>query len=242
MTLGMILAAGIVYGQSEFDAVSIKPYLPKGPISEACNSHSDPLMTALTGCTLKQLILKAYDLKAYQLQAKGPPWIETDQYVIQARGAGPAGEAERNRMLQPVLATRFHLVVHRRAHEGPVYLLQVSSHGSRLEAASNTKQCGSVSVRPGILKSDCLSLDDFAEVLQEFVFKDRPVVNRTGVGKEKQYKFTLEYSPDNDAPDGPAAGPSIFTAVTDQLGLTLKAGKAPIDTLVIDKVQRPEPN
>ena len=64
------------------------------------------------------------------------------------------------------------------------------------------------------------------------------MLNRTGLGKEKQYKFSLEYSLDDDL----AGAPSIFSALPDQSGLTLKAGKAPIDTLAIERVRRPLPN
>jgi len=222
----------------EFDAVSVKPYLPKGPISEGCDSHSDPVMLALVGCTLKDLVDQAYALKSYQGQAKGPAWIETDRYVIQARNAKPTTETEMMRMLQTVLAARFHLIVHWETRQTPAYLLEATNGGPKLQAASNTNRCGVVNVRQGTLKSDCLSLDDFAEALQEFVVKDRPVINRTAIDKEGQYKFDLAYSSGEDF----AAGPSIFSALPDQLGLTLKPGKAPVQTLVIDHAQRPEPN
>ena len=222
----------------EFDAVSVKRYLPKGPISEGCDSPSDPVMLALVGCTLKDLVDLAYGLKSYQAQAKGPAWIETDRYVIQARNAKPTTETEMMRMLQTVLAARFHLIVHWETRQTPAYLLEATNGGPKLQAASNTNRCGVVNVRQGTLKSDCLSLDDFAEALQEFVVKDRPVINRTAIDKEGQYKFDLAYSSGEDF----AAGPSIFSALPDQLGLTLKPGKAPVRTLVIDHAQRPEPN
>jgi uncharacterized protein (TIGR03435 family) len=95
-----------------------------------------------------------------------------------------------------------------------------------------------VNVRPGTIKSDCLSLDDIAEVLRDFVVKDRPVLNQTGMSKDGRYQVNLDYSPDDD----PAGGPSIFAALPDQLGLTLKAGKAPLRTLIVDRAQRPETN
>jgi uncharacterized protein (TIGR03435 family) len=195
-------------------------------------------MLSRIGCTLEQLVEEAYDLKSYQVQVKGPAWIETDLYVIQARSATPATEPEMMRMLQLVLASRFHLSVHRATRQGSVYLLQVASHGPKLQPASVTKQCGRVDVRKGTLKSECLSMDDLAEALQEFVLKDRPVVNRTEVNKENHYKVSLDYS----LSDEPAAGPSIFSALPDQLGLTLKAGKSPVDTLVIDRAERPQAN
>jgi uncharacterized protein (TIGR03435 family) len=241
--LTLILAGVHAYGQSavptprEFDVVSIKPYVPKGPISEACNPRGDPVMLTRTGCTLEDLVQEAYDLKSYQVHLKGAGWIETDRYVLQTRLATPASVPEMMKMLKPVLASRFHLFVHWEDREAPVYLLQAASHGTKLADATKKTQCGSVFARPGILKSDCLSMDDVAEVLQEFVFKDRPVLNQTGLNKDHLYQLTLQYS-EGDDPDHP----SIFTALPDQLGLTLKAGKAPIKTRVIDSAQRPEEN
>lgn len=223
--------------QREFDAVSVKPYLPKGPISEACDSHSDPIRLGRVGCTLKQLVEEAYGLKSYQVRVKGPAWIEADRYAIQARTPTPAAEPEMLRMLQPVLAARFHLNVHWEAHRAPAYLLQVASHGPKLQPASKTNQCGVVNLRETALKADCLTIDDFAEAL-ELVLKDRPVLNRTALSKESQFKFDLAFSLGDD----PAAGASLFSALPDELGLTLKAGEAPLQTLVIDHAQRPQPN
>jgi uncharacterized protein (TIGR03435 family) len=241
-----LCAAGVLYGQNpatppaqrEFEAVSIKPYEPKGPISEACNPRGDPVMLTRTGCTLEQLVQEAYDLKPYQVHVKGPAWAETDRYVIQARLAAPAKDAEMMQMLQSVLTAHFHLSVHWENRDGSVYLLQTSGRGPKLSPATNTAKCGQVSVREGIVKADCVTIDDIAEVLEQFVAKDRPVINRTSLSKDAKYQIKIEFSPGDD----PAAGPSIFSALPDQLGLTLKAGKAPMKTLVIDHAERPQAN
>src|SRR5580700_1627742 len=108
-----IMAAGFLWGQParEFEAVSIKLYEPQGPRFEACNNHSDPVLFMLVGCSLRILVIRAYDLKSYQMSPKGPPWIDTDRFVIQAHSTAPASRAEMMKMLQPVLAARFHLTV-----------------------------------------------------------------------------------------------------------------------------------
>jgi uncharacterized protein (TIGR03435 family) len=243
--VSLILAAGLALGQSaqrEFEAVSLKPYEPKGPISEMCNPRGDPVMLTRTGCTLEQLVEQAYDLKPYQVHLKGPAWADSDRYVIQARLAAPATDSEMMQMLQSVLAARFHLSVHWENREAPVYLLEIASHGPKLALATDTKKCGQVLVREGMVKADCVTIDDIAEVLEQFVAKDRPVVNRTGLNngptKDAKYQINLEFSSGDD----PTAGPSIFSALPDRLGLTLKAGKAPLKTLVIDRAERPQPN
>src|SRR5580658_7124474 len=103
----LMLVVVLAYGQSgqpapqaqrEFDAVSIKPYEPKGPLSEGCNSRGDPVMLTRTGCTLEQLVEQAYDLKLYQVYVRAPAWVDSDRYVIQARLAAPATDDEMMRM------------------------------------------------------------------------------------------------------------------------------------------------
>jgi uncharacterized protein (TIGR03435 family) len=75
----------------------------------------------------------------------------------------------------------------------------------------------------------------------------RHVVDRTRL--EGEFDFDLEYAherPPSAAPAGGAAptapideGPSIFTALEEQLGLKLEATRGPVEYLVIDRVERP---
>jgi bla regulator protein BlaR1 len=234
------VVAGLLWGQAmrEFDGVSIKPYQPKSPPYESCNQRNDPTRLNLVGCTLRNLIHLAYNLKTYQMSSKGPTWIDTDRFVVQAHTTAPANNRQMMQMLQPILTERFHLTFHWADRQAPAYLLQVANHGLKLEPATKTDRCGEVSLRETILKADCLTLDDFAEALQDFAFKTQPVFNRTGVNKDARYQFNLEFNLGDD----PAAGPSIFAALPDQLGLTLKTAKAPVRTFFIDRATRPEPN
>jgi uncharacterized protein (TIGR03435 family) len=48
--------------------------------------------------------------------------------------------------------------------------------------------------------------------------------------------------PDRPEPVVDPAGPSIFTALREQLGLRLEAARAPVDVVVIDAAERPTPN
>ena len=82
------------------------------------------------------------------------------------------------------------------------------------------------------------------------------VVDKTGLSG--RYDFTLNFAPDhapgpmmegpNGGPsrDNPApaepAGPSLFTALQEQLGLKLVARKEPVDVVVIDHIEKPSPN
>jgi uncharacterized protein (TIGR03435 family) len=238
--IALPVAAGLLWGQParEFEAVSVKPYQPQGPTWEACNNHSNPTMLMLVGCTLRTLIEQAYDLKSYQMSPKGAAWIDTDRFVIQARSTAPANRQEMMKMLQPVLAARFHLTVHWVDRQSPALLLEAANHGPKLPAATKTDHCGVINLRPTTFQADCLTLDDFAEALQQSFFPGNPVLNRTGVSAGNRYEFKMEFNTGDD----PAAGPSVSSALEEQLGLKLKAGKAPVHMLAIDRAERPQAN
>ena len=84
----------------------------------------------------------------------------------------------------------------------------------------------------------------------------RPVIDRTGL--TGHYTFKLQWTPDPgqsaskfggplppgvDAPPPPDPnGPSIFTAIQEQLGLRLESQKGPVDLIVIDRVEKPSEN
>ena len=62
------------------------------------------------------------------------------------------------------------------------------------------------------------------------------IIDKTGLtGK---YDVELTWAPNNE----PDAGPSIFTAIQEQLGLKLESSKAPVDVVVIDHLERPSEN
>lgn len=84
-----------------------------------------------------------------------------------------------------------------------------------------------------------MNLDEFCRmVLGNQV--DRPVIDKTGVGG--RFVFHLEFAPEETAQNELAAGPSIFTALQEQLGLKLVPAKGPGEFLAIDRVERPTKN
>jgi len=69
-----------------------------------------------------------------------------------------------------------------------------------------------------------------------------PVIDRTGL--DGKFDYSLEWMPDPSPTDGAAALPlaGLFTALQEQLGLKLEPGRGPVDVLVVDAVERPEPD
>ena len=94
----------------------------------------------------------------------------------------------------------------------------------------------------GELVSENICLSVLAVNLTNMV--GRPVVDRTGL--TGRYDYRLKYAPEQlnagDKPETDESGPSIFTALQEQLGLKLEPTKGPIDVVVIDRVERPSAN
>lgn len=219
--------------QREFDAVSVKPDAQKGPYVSSW--RIDPTMLRMTGYTLKACVKLAYGLKPYQVESKGAGWIGTDWFDIEARTAAPATRAEMMRMLQPVLTERFHMVFHRETVQMPVLLLQVARGGLKFQPAA-TAEGPNVDARNDYIHAIHLEMDGFADIIGQFV-TDRPVLNRTGLNGE--YQFRVEFAP-KESDDSDRS--SIFSALTEQLGLKLESVKAPVEVLVIDRAERPSEN
>jgi uncharacterized protein (TIGR03435 family) len=97
--------------------------------------------------------------------------------------------------------------------------------------------------RLGDLMEGNTSMDRLADALR--ISAGRVVVNKTGLSGS--YRIAMNYDmmgarrPPSVDPSSDA-GPSVFTAVQEQLGLKLESSKAQRDALVIDRLERPTPN
>ncbi len=250
---GFILAAGLAAGQARFDVVSIKP---SDPLSH--NVHIGVSASGsfeAVGITLKGLITQAYDVRPFQLVGLSG-WMDTDRYEIHTKDETPGpSEAELAKMteeqrnayhdrflakMRALLAERFQLKVHRETKEMPVYVLTVAKDGSKLRTPpDNGSPGGNLTARRNSegkseVIGEKLPVASLAWFLQGTV--ERTIIDRTGLtGK---YDFTLTYAPEM----GDITGPSIFTALQEQLGLKLESGKGPVDVVVIDSAEKPSAN
>ena len=112
--------------------------------------------------------------------------------------------------------------------------------------ATGTMACG-IQIGMGSLNMGGASMGQFAGSLA--MFAGRIVLDKTGL--TGGWDLTLTWTPDNmpqrppGAPDPPAIdpnGPSLFTAIQEQLELKLDSQRGPVDVLVIDKAEHPTPN
>ena len=96
---------------------------------------------------------------------------------------------------------------------------------------------------PGFIAARQISIRDFANSLTNFA--RRRVVDGTGLtGRyDIDLRFAVEGLPPG-APQPPADdnAPTLLTAIEEQLGLKLEAGRAPVQILIVDRVDTPTPN
>ena len=192
-----------------------------------------------TNLPLMALIMLAYDVTPRQISGI-PSFFVRETYDIEARCDHAVKQEQALRMLQALLSDRFKLTLPREIKEQPIYALVVAKGGPKLRESQ--QESGD---RQGfVYKSTPMSV--LALILSQAT--DRTVVDKTGlVGR---YDFSLEYAPERlgrgvvegrEAAPNPD-GPSIFTAVQEQLGLKLEPQKGPVEFIVVDKVERPTEN
>lgn len=199
----------------------------------------------------------------FDIQAKPDDTIAAE---LQKMAPDQRRELQRE-LLQSLLADRFKLTLGHDTKEMPVYLLTVAKNGPKLHEAAPPNEPqgpGSEPPRGGIMMNGRgqltvtdTKLDMFANALSHQL--GRIVLDRTGLSG--RYDFTLHWTPEpgegpvmpggagpgregpGGAPPPPeASGPSIFTALQEQLGLKLESQKAPVDILVIEHVEKPSEN
>jgi uncharacterized protein (TIGR03435 family) len=191
--------------------------------------------------TLQFLLEWAYGIQPSQHSA-GPSWIGTDRYDVVAKAEGNANDDQMKRMLQTLLADRFQLKVHHETKTLSAYVVSVGKTAPKLFPPKE-RETHSLQVAPQMgldqkiasfhVVATRFSLtqltDTFARQLGSVI------VNQTGL--DGDFDFTLDLTPDDSRPS-PLDPSLIIQAMREQLGLTLKSQKVPVDFLVVDSAEK----
>ncbi|HWG18578.1 MAG TPA: TIGR03435 family protein [Acidobacteriaceae bacterium] len=189
----------------------------------------------------------------------GPDWISNTRFVIQSKPSDAIRDAmqnmapaERSRenglMMQSLLADRFAFKAHFETRELPVYELVLAKGGPKLVKNSDPTKAR-FGVGASMFRAAAVSIQVLIGVLEcNSDIGGREVVDKTGL--TGTYDISLKWAPLQTAPAaGESAGapssdegPSLFTAIEEQLGLKLLPAKAPSEVLVIDRIEHPTPN
>jgi uncharacterized protein (TIGR03435 family) len=168
-------------------------------------------------------------------------------------------------LLRALLVDRFKLKAREEYRERPVYALTTARTDGALgpKARKSTIDCGAVmrgerpallpgqgppcgfKTPPGRLFANTFPMPAIASLLSRHL--DRPVIDRTGLSgsfdielEAAEIKAAPDYKPGpSDLALPPAAGPRIFVAVHEQLGLKLEPVVAALPVIVIDQAERP---
>ncbi len=226
--IASLVFAAAAAAQSSFEVASIKPN-NSGDGNDSVNTTDGSL--TMRNVSLRMIIEDAYDLKRYTLTA--PAWLDTQRFDITAKVGTKVKHEELQQMLQSLLTERFELKAHREPREISGHALLPAKNGFKLKPAEGNGSSINSSRGAGKAKAACkhVSMSRLADFLSNRV--DRPVVDQSGISDA--YDFTLEWSPDQNAED---AGPSIFTALNEQLGLRLEPRKLPVSILVVDSISK----
>jgi uncharacterized protein (TIGR03435 family) len=232
----------------KFAVATIRPSRPGEMLSVSVNGRR----FSTTRADLKDLITYAYMLHSSQITG-GPAWLETEKFdvVAETDNTDRLTQPEARKMVQQLLADRFHLTFHRARKELSIYEIVPANEKLKLTKspgdANGFGTFGFPALGEMVVKNATIA--EFANFLQRYVL-DRPVLDESGI--EGRYDFRLAWTADESqfigrtdqlpAPDRSVEPPDLFTAVREQLGLRLLPKKDLAPVVVIDEIEKPTEN
>jgi len=223
----------------------------------------------LTNLPLQDLIVQAYGLVLSDQIVGFPGWANSERFDIEAKVAGADIAAFRKLTLgqvrsmgRPILTDRFKFASHEEKRVLPLYALTIAKDGSKLTPSTLSGQDGDGGgiARTGLIQMRHASnanggVTGLNELTARGVTMDRlaSTLSQQGLGRvvldntglTDRYDFKLTWASESAAADTNStdtSGPSIFTAVSEQLGLKLEPQRGPVPVLVIDHIEAPSAN
>jgi uncharacterized protein (TIGR03435 family) len=227
----------------EFEVASVKPNLSGS--TSATNGNVRGNRFSSTNVTISQLVRVAYGIQEFQIAGQ-PGWFDADRFDVEARAAQDLKPEDWPPMLQLLLADRFKFAFHRERRDAQTLVLVVAKNGAKLTRADSSKcdpdqpnTCGNFRASPTEIIGERVSMTQFATRLSRSI--GRIVTDNTGL--TGIFDLKLEWTREDAFNEpGASASPAIFAALQDQLGLRLESKKEPVETLVIDHVEKPSDN
>jgi uncharacterized protein (TIGR03435 family) len=236
--LALVTLPGEAQLQPEFDVASVKPVdISKlgGLISMNIGSERGEEIT-FDNATLNDCVRFAYGV-ASNAQIDGPDWIRSKQFLYDIDAKAPPGTSHEQfqAMMQTLLAARFKLVIHREQRLLSYYSLVTAKGGPKMPPTKDIPVDFQGITHGGRIDS-ILPMPMLAYLLSRFE-TERPIIDHTGL--KGMYRVKLQWSlqqVQNGVDEEP--GPSLFTALEEQLGLKLDSQKGPIDVLVVESAEK----
>jgi uncharacterized protein (TIGR03435 family) len=237
-----------------FEVASVKPAAP-GPYGVRGSCHGiDSVYTptekaeapplgrcVITDGRLSHMVSLAWGIGSMELIKSGPDWIQRgdDRYNVEAKAEDPTKVTEQQllTMLQALLVERFQMKFHLEPTERPGFALTIAKNGPKLKETKSEDSGLSFGVGGKGTKGDHqinfrrYSMPMLANLLTGFGGHG-PAIDKTGL--TGLYDFSLMWDDE--------AGPTLSTALQEQLGLGMRSEKVPVSYLIIDSAQKPGAN
>jgi len=190
--------------------------------------------------TLRDCIRFAYGIAA-DTQIVGPDWIRSKQFLydIDAKGGTDVSPEQLQAMMQRLLIQRFNLKAHREQKVMAYYALVPAKSGPTIQEIKKMPENFQGTTHGGHIDS-VLPMPTLAYLLSRFE-TERPIIDKTALSG--LYRVKLDWALQQTENVGDVTGPSLFTALNEQLGLKLEARRGPVDVLVVESAEKiPTPN
>jgi bla regulator protein blaR1 len=248
--LSMLVTAGSLAAQMLSYVASVKPN--NAADARGLSEYSPGGRFTATAITVASLIRAAYRIQGYQLVG-APGWLATKRYDISAK-ADESPAPTQQTLLRALLKDQFKLAVHEETREMPVFALVLARNDGRAgpKLTKSDFDCDAYRAtphpapEPGLVpvcgaRSNSGSFSGKAVPVSQLAaslgfFAGRFVVDKTGLAGG--YDMDLTWTPD-EAAGARLDGPSLFTALQEQLGLKLVPERGPINVLVVDWAAEP---
>ena len=235
LPLLVVVSAVAVFAQAPaFDAASIRPNNSgPGPSS----MRVTPGHVAMRNVSLKKILLNAYSIPDDREYAViGPEWLAGEHFDLDATFPPDTQNPQLRVMMQTLLADRFKMKAHKETRQLPNYTLVIAKGGAKIAPAEPGQ--AQTSGANGKFTASKTTMGHFADLLARQT--GFPVLDQTALAGV--YTFTLQWDPaaglNVGQGDTAPTGPSIFTALEQQLGLHLATGKGPVEVVVIDQMEK----
>jgi uncharacterized protein (TIGR03435 family) len=217
-----------------FEVATVKPTPPQTDPKTGTWSIPGTGRFTATHVSLVLLLQLAYGIDSSQI-ANRPDWLETNLYDVDAKPEDGVklSRDELKPRLQDLLRQRFHLMAHMETLSSRGYALVVAEGGPHLTPTTGDHFPGfRINVSPGQMRGANWSMPQLAKYLTSAA--GFPVVDQTGI--TGSYDIAFSYEPKIDAENSTL--PPLDEALKQATGLLLKPQKVPIETIVIDHVDK----
>ena len=223
-------------GSPEFEVASVKT--SPVPTGDSININLGTVRNGkvtFSNASLSDCLKLAYGIVSDE-QIAGPEWITSKavRFDILAQAAPGSTYEQILMMLQALLADRLKVVIHHESKSLRYLALVVGRRGAKLPEANPDPNSGNPAMR-GHIAAEHMSMQRLAILLSRF--EKNIVVDQTGL--RGSYVVRLDWTPDEGAAIAKdLSGPSLFTALSQQLGLRLEPRKGPLEVLVVDHAEK----